>query len=320
MKPGHIRLMLPFLMIYALTTGCGLFGPQTDVKVESYTVTTLTAEEYTSETTEDQFLASGSLMIQSAGEELKSQGISLKEVEAFKTESVTELQSVGALAINNFSLKLNSKSKFFNPYSYSGHWVLNRFARFYLRKKGKSANASMVLRKLIKAISKPLSKIKRRSQNASMKELYFAGAVTKITATGVSLLDDFGTPAMRIPSKIKAISSDIISSLSGSGVISSNADLVKKIIAGTIIGSKNLSIKNAATISNSTAMEIYNDGEIYQIPYHAARTICVRDCSCSSHIWWKQMLPIYCPNRHGRGRSFYLDWGSSSDHGKSNEY
>ena len=83
MRRDHIRLSLLTLIFSVFTGGCGLFGPQTDIKVESYTVTTLTAEEYTSETTEDRFLASGTLMIQSAGEELKSQGISLKDLIPF---------------------------------------------------------------------------------------------------------------------------------------------------------------------------------------------------------------------------------------------
>ena len=70
MNIGHTRVILPFTIILAIGTGCGLFGPQTDVKDDSYTITTLTAKQYTSESTEDKFLASGTLMIQSAGEEL----------------------------------------------------------------------------------------------------------------------------------------------------------------------------------------------------------------------------------------------------------
>ena len=74
-----------------------------------------------------------------------------------------------------------------------------------------------------------------------MKELFFSGAITKVTATGVSL-DKFETSGATISSNIKAISSDMISTLKNSGIISSNDDLVKK-SAGTVIGSKLINYK-----------------------------------------------------------------------------
>ena len=63
------------ILFSLLISGCSFFDPQTNVGEETTVVKALT-DEYSSNSSQDQLMASGSLMIEAAGVELRNLGIS----------------------------------------------------------------------------------------------------------------------------------------------------------------------------------------------------------------------------------------------------